>query len=100
MTTVAAPAHGPLAINGGTPVSRTPVPFMLPGLQEADIEAVNKVLRSGMLRAASKCAELETRTLSARDAIHVAVMRRHQISHILTFDAGFDAVAGVERVHA
>ena len=43
---------------------------------------------------------LGVRPLSARDAIHVAVMRRHQISQILTFDAGFDAVAGVERVHA
>lgn len=70
MTTVAAPAHGPLAINGGTPVSRTPVPFMLPGLQEADIEAVNKALRSGMLRAASKCAELETRMAELSHARH------------------------------
>ncbi len=43
---------------------------------------------------------LGVRPISARDAIHLAVMQRHQISRILTFDAGFDAVAGVERVHA
>jgi len=50
-----------LAVRGGQPVSKTPVPFMSTGLQENDIEAVLKVLRSGMLRSAAKCAELETR---------------------------------------
>lgn len=35
---------------------------------------------------------------SARDAIHVAVMRRIGCRRILTFDRGFDLVAGVERV--
>ncbi len=36
--------------------------------------------------------------LSARDAVHGAVMRRHDIARILTFDAGFDAIDGIERV--
>jgi hypothetical protein len=36
--------------------------------------------------------------LSARDAIHVAVMRRHGLARIMTFDSGFDGVEGVERV--
>jgi predicted nucleic acid-binding protein len=36
--------------------------------------------------------------ISARDALHVSVMRRHQIRRVLSFDRGFDAVAGVERV--
>ncbi|HET9242447.1 MAG TPA: type II toxin-antitoxin system VapC family toxin [Gaiella sp.] len=36
--------------------------------------------------------------LSARDAIHVAVMRRVGVQRILTFDAGFDGVPGVARV--
>jgi predicted nucleic acid-binding protein len=36
--------------------------------------------------------------LSARDAIHVAVMQRHEIGRILSFDAGFDGVEGVVRV--
>lgn len=35
--------------------------------------------------------------LSARDAIHVAVMRRHDIDDILTFDTGFDVVTGLRR---
>lgn len=36
--------------------------------------------------------------LSARDALHVAVMRRHEVRRILTFDAGFDDVEGLERL--
>jgi len=36
--------------------------------------------------------------LSARDALHVAVMERHRIPSILTFDRGFDTVAGVRRL--
>jgi perosamine synthetase len=52
------------------PSAVKPVPFMMPGLQEADIEAVNKVLRSGMLRAATKCAELETRIAEMSQANH------------------------------
>jgi uncharacterized protein len=36
--------------------------------------------------------------LSARDAVHAAVMRRRQISKILSFDGGFDAVTGITRL--
>ncbi|NJD19741.1 MAG: type II toxin-antitoxin system VapC family toxin [Gemmatimonadetes bacterium] len=36
--------------------------------------------------------------LSARDALHVAVMRRRGVRRILTFDAGFDALEGIERI--
>ncbi len=36
--------------------------------------------------------------LSARDAIHVAVMEREGVRRILTFDAGFDAMPGIERM--
>ena len=36
--------------------------------------------------------------LSARDGIHVAVMGRRGVSRILTFDAGFDAVPGLQRL--
>jgi len=36
--------------------------------------------------------------ISARDAVHAAVMRNHGIEHIATFDAGFDEVPGIERV--
>jgi predicted nucleic acid-binding protein len=37
------------------------------------------------------------RGMSARDALHVALMRRHAVDDILTFDAGFDAVGGLRR---
>lgn len=36
--------------------------------------------------------------LSARDALHVAVMKRRKVTRVLSFDAGFDAVEWVERV--
>jgi len=36
--------------------------------------------------------------LSARDAAHVAVMERHGVDRILTFDTGFDQVPGIERL--
>lgn len=38
--------------------------------------------------------------LSARDALHVAVMRRNQIAEIVSFDRGFDAVSGILRLSA
>jgi len=41
---------------------------------------------------------LARRQLSARDAIHVAIMERHGIDRILSFDAGFDGVPGVQRL--
>ena len=36
--------------------------------------------------------------LSARDALHVAVMRRRKVNRILSFDTGFDLVPGLERL--
>lgn len=36
--------------------------------------------------------------VSARDALHVAVMKRHGITRVMSFDVGFDAVGWVERV--
>jgi predicted nucleic acid-binding protein len=36
--------------------------------------------------------------LTARDAIHLAVMREHGIEHILSFDRHFDGVPGISRV--
>jgi uncharacterized protein len=37
-------------------------------------------------------------SLSARDAIHAAIMRRYGIERIMTFDRGFDAYPGIERL--
>jgi uncharacterized protein len=36
--------------------------------------------------------------LTARDALHVAVMRRNQIATILSFDRGFDAMTPIRRL--
>jgi predicted nucleic acid-binding protein len=37
--------------------------------------------------------------LSARDALHVAVMERHRIQSILSFDGDFDRWPGLRRMH-
>jgi uncharacterized protein len=50
-----------------------------------DVHGAHAVLRSQPL-------------LSARDALHVAVMQRREVSRILSFDRGFDAVGTIERV--
>jgi perosamine synthetase len=60
-----------LAINGGTPVSKAAVPFMQTALAEQDINAAIGVLRSGMLRAASKCDEFEKRFAAMTGAKHL-----------------------------
>jgi uncharacterized protein len=36
--------------------------------------------------------------LSARDALHVAVMQRHGIERIISFDRGFDQISGIVRL--
>jgi predicted nucleic acid-binding protein len=38
------------------------------------------------------------RQLSARDAVHLAVMEQNGIRQILSFDAGFDAFPGIARL--
>jgi predicted nucleic acid-binding protein len=38
--------------------------------------------------------------LAARDAVHVAVMRRRKVARILSFDSDFDEVAGITRLPA
>jgi predicted nucleic acid-binding protein len=41
---------------------------------------------------------LSYQRLSARDAVHLAVMEQHGIDRILTFDAEFDGFPGVTRL--
>lgn len=36
--------------------------------------------------------------ISARDAVHLAVMRKHQVDRILSFDSGFDGFPGILRL--
>jgi uncharacterized protein len=53
-------------------------------IELADVERARRIVR----RAAE---------LSARDAVHLAIMQRHDIDEVLSFDAGFDGVAGIRR---
>ena len=41
---------------------------------------------------------LGSRALSARDALHLAVMEHNSVENILTFDRGFDGFPGVTRI--
>ena len=59
-----------------------------------DILAIEKrdVLRAGEI--------VQSRPLlSARDAVHIAVMERHGIGSVLSFDADFDHWPGLKRIH-
>jgi hypothetical protein len=38
-------------------------------------------------------------SMSARDAVHIAVMERHGIRSILSFDGDFDRWPGLQRIH-
>jgi predicted nucleic acid-binding protein len=59
-------------------------------------DEVYAIERRDVLRAATLVESLPV--LSAREALHVAVMERHGVSTILSFDAGFDAVSSIRRV--
>lgn len=47
---------------------------------------------------AAKDIALRYADLSARDAVHLAVMGRQGIARIMTFDRGFDPYPGIERL--
>jgi len=46
----------------------------------------------------AKVIVLGHRRLSARDAIHLAVMEQHDVKRIMTFDPGFEGFPGIERL--
>lgn len=56
-------------------------------IERADVERARRLMRTA------------TR-LSARDALHVAVMQAHDVGQILSFDRGFDGIPGIERIGA
>jgi hypothetical protein len=65
---------------------------------EALLGVVDEILPVDMATVErAKAIVLGRRRLSARDAIHVAVMEKHGIEEILTFDAGFDDHPGIAR---
>ena len=46
----------------------------------------------------AKTIVLGRHSISARDAIHLAIMQRHRIERILSFDRGFDEFPAVQRI--
>lgn len=54
-------------------------------IERADVERARRLLHS-------------TSSMSARDAVHIAVMQGRDIGRILSFDAGFDGIPGIVRV--
>jgi uncharacterized protein len=48
----------------------------------------------------AKAIVLESPRLSARDALHLAIMEQHGIERILSFDRGFDGLTGIDRLKA
>ena len=59
------------------------------------VDAVLPIERSDVERARNL---LATPNLQARDAIHVAIMRRHDVDRVLSFDRAFDHVPGLTRI--
>jgi predicted nucleic acid-binding protein len=55
------------------------------------------VEKSDVLRAAEIVQNRNS--FSARDAIHIAVMKHHGVQSILSFDADFDRWPGLQRIH-
>jgi len=62
----------------------------------AIVEDVYPVEASDVERASDHV--LSKRKLSARDAIHVAIMQRHSVKQIMSFDSGFDSIPGFVRI--
>jgi len=66
---------------------------------DALLGVVDEVLAiDGRVVERAKATVLARERLSARDALHVAVMERHGIRRILSFDDGFDGLPGIERL--
>ena len=64
----------------------------------AVVDAVLEITEEDVLRAKDLLGTHPS--LSARDALHVAVMQDHAIAQILTFDRDYDYVAGLSRLPA
>jgi predicted nucleic acid-binding protein len=54
-------------------------------IEAADVERARAIL-------------LPNEKLSARDALHVAIMERHDIPRIMSFDTGFDGLPNITRL--
>jgi predicted nucleic acid-binding protein len=61
------------------------------------VDDVFPIEKADVLRA-SEITQSRT-SLSARDSIHIAVMERHGVQSILSFDEDFDSWPGFRRIH-
>ncbi len=66
---------------------------------DAILGIVDQVLSVDLAAAErAKSIVLGSARLSARDALHLAVMEQHSVSRILSFDTGFDGYPGIARL--
>jgi predicted nucleic acid-binding protein len=66
---------------------------------DALLGIVDQVLSVDLVAAErAKSIVLGSTRLSARDALHLAVMEQHSIVRILSFDSGFDGHPGITRL--
>jgi predicted nucleic acid-binding protein len=66
---------------------------------DAILGIVDQVLSVDLAAAErAKSIVLGSARLSARDALHLAVMEQHSVSRILSFDTGFDGHPGIARL--
>jgi len=65
-----------------------------------DAEVLQEILHryTGDVLRAAEIAQNPT-LISARDAVHIAVMERHGVHSILSFYADFDRRPGLQRIH-
>jgi predicted nucleic acid-binding protein len=61
------------------------------------VDEVMDVAKANVMRAAEIVQN--PALMSARDAVHIAVMERHGIRSILSFDGDFDRWPGIERIY-
>ena len=61
------------------------------------VDEVFPIEKTEVLRAGEIAQNRER--ISARDAVHIAVMERHGIRSILSFDGDFDRWPGLQRIH-
>jgi predicted nucleic acid-binding protein len=54
-------------------------------IERSDVERAHRIL-------------LKAREMTARDAIHVAVMLRHDVAQVMSFDRGLDGIPGITRL--
>jgi predicted nucleic acid-binding protein len=73
----------PDAIDPAMDVLSSVVDVVYP-IEEADVLRARRILR-------------RIGSVSARDAIHIAIMQRYDVDEILTFDTAFDAIGGMRR---